>query len=124
MKLSLEKSGSFQSNFQTGSIEGKCGLPMSNSYEYFVRVNGTDKRLSPEGFIIENSRIQSYFDNTYALVTEFRSCELIASKAAKAIGEKLVSEKISVESVEVTISGTPGAKLSAAWQKSKGKEGK
>lgn len=117
MKIELERSGKFRTSFLHGDIDGKCGLPDAQEFSYTVRIYGTDKSLSPEGFIIENSRVQLYFDRTYAHVKQYRSCELIASKAAEALGRKLVSEGISIDKVSATISGTPGAQLTAVWER-------
>lgn len=116
MKLTLDKSGAFQTWFISGDEDRKCGLPDTSTFNYSVKIEGTDARLSAEGFLVENSRIQQYFDKTYKKVQPVKSCERIACDAARALGEMIRREGRDVVSVTVTISGTPGANLTAIWK--------
>jgi len=123
MNVSLSKTGKFEANFDEALPELKCGAPGQWTFDYSVKVDADDSHLSPEGFVIENGRIQTYFDNAYAKRQPVRSCELIACHAARAIGKRLVAEKISVKAVSVTISGTPGANLTAQWHRPVNRKG-
>ena len=115
MKLTLDKSGVFTTWFISGQEHRKCGMAATTAFNYDVHIEGTDKKLSDEGFLIENGRIQEYFESTYAMPQPVRSCELIACIAARALAELLKKDGAHVYNVTVTIHGTPGAKLTAVW---------
>lgn len=114
MNLKLSRVGTFTSQF-LGSSDLKCGPPSIETFQYEVVIKATDEKLSPQGFLIEHSRIQTFFDKHYPDGTRVKSCELIAMHAAKTIGSFLQNENISVRSVSVTISGSPMAKINAEW---------
>lgn len=121
MDISVNRSGKFKTPMQVG-IEGKCGTPDAMEYEYDVIVEGTSERLSPEGFLIDNSKIFRYFDLTYTKAqTPYKaeSCERMAMRAAQAIGEYLVAENISVTRVTVVIVGSNLTRLKAVWDVNK-----
>lgn len=115
MKVTLEKSGSFHTYFAHGDLDSKCGMPASQEFKYDVKVEGTDEQFTPEGFLIENSKIQTYFDDTYRHRRFYRSCEQIACDAARDLAKLVSKEGAQVHQVVVTIHGTPGAKLTAVW---------
>ena len=94
----------------------KCDLAHIAVYHYKVEITATNESLSPEGFIIENSRVHSYFIEAYAKPVPVMSCEKVAMKAAEDLGEMLKAENISVVSVKATITGSNGALLSAEWK--------
>lgn len=120
MDLCLEREGEF---VPTGMIEtsDRCGQIGLMKYQYAVRIEGTDESLSPEGFIIENSRVHNYFLSRYCGGKRFvaMSCEKMASKAAMDIGKTLIKEHISVKLVQVTITGSNNARLTAVWTSDK-----
>jgi hypothetical protein len=118
MNLSLEREGEF---VPVNMVENntRCGQLGHMLYRYIVRVEATDERLSPEGFVIENGRLHNYFLTRYCDVKKkFNavSCERMAVKAAHEIGKTLLKEKISVTSVQVTIFGSNNARLTAIWK--------
>lgn len=118
MELCLEREGEFDA---IGMVENgqKCGALGNRHYRYYVRIDATDTNLSPEGFIVENGRIHQYFINNYATpgrLWRAISCERMAALAAMRIGQRLLSEKISVTKVTVTIFGSNAARLTAMWR--------
>lgn len=115
MKLTLEKSGSFNTHFIPGHDDQKCGMPLVDSFNYDVSIEGSDDHLTPEGFLIENGRIQEYFEQAYRKRQPVRSCEQIACDAAKQLASLVEAEGSKVSNVSVTIHGTPGAKITAVW---------
>lgn len=118
MNLCLEREGEFRPK---GMVETstRCGQIGSPVYKYYVKIDATDKSLTTEGFIIENSRVHNYFITRYCSGRRFtaRSCELMAAKAAMDIGRTLVKEGISVTRVLCTIFGSNNARLTAEWKK-------
>lgn len=114
MPLRLEKQGTFTTSF-IGSPEYKCGPEATTQFAYQLRIDATNESLSPEGFIIENGRLQAYFDNAYSRPQPVKSCERIAADACKAIGERLIRERISVQAVRCSIAGTGQTMLTATW---------
>jgi hypothetical protein len=119
MNLSLEREGEFE---PVGMRENnhRCGPIGSMRYRYHVKIDATDESLSPEGFIIENGRVQEYFVSNYCSGKEWDalSCELMAARAAVDLGLILVAEDISVLRVTVTVFGSNNAKLMATWERS------
>ena len=117
MELCLEREGEFRPK---GMIETstRCGPIGSMVYKYYVRIDATDEALSPEGFIIENSRVHNYFHTRYCTGRRFTaiSCERMAAKASMDIGRRLVKEGISVKQVTCTIFGSNNARLTAVWK--------
>jgi len=118
MNLTLEREGEFE---PVNMVENssRCGQLGLMHYRYFVRVEATDERLSPEGFVIENGRVHDYFLTRYCdpkKSFKAMSCERMAVKAAMEIGRTLVEEEISVTSVQVTIFGSNNARLTAVWK--------
>lgn len=118
MNLCLEREGEFRPQ---GMIEtsDRCGQMGVMLFKYHVKIDATDEALSPEGFIIENSRVHNYFITRYCTGRRFvaSSCERMAAKAAMDIGKTLIKEKISVTSVQVTITGSNSARLTAVWKR-------
>lgn len=117
-KLFLNRSGRFEAKGLNIPPERpyKCGNLDTLEYEYSVSIECDAKRLSPEGFVIENTRVHSYMVDTFG--TEGRhwdaiSCENMALKAANELCEALVTEGIGIISVIVTFTGSNGAKITA-----------
>lgn len=116
LELRMEKEGTFKPQLTPNPNRfGKCDMPNRDVYRYSVAVIATDQSLSPEGFIIDNVRIQTFFDTAYNGNYEM-SCERMASFAARGIAQLLLSENISVVCVETKIGGSNGAWLTAKWE--------
>ena len=113
MKLKMERQGQFIVNW-TVSATTQCGVPGNNILSYRVKLETSDKHLDPNGFIIDNNKIQEYFVQTYGKVEKFVSCELIASAACRDFRKMLLN----LWAIEVAISGNPTAAwLTAHWSK-------
>jgi|HubBroStandDraft_2_1064218.scaffolds.fasta_scaffold00006_74 hypothetical protein len=90
----------------------------TKTYPYWVRIEGTDRKLSPEGYLFNNERIQSYFDNRFGhLAKPWRaeSCENMALEACKDLSRIMLDEGIDVKCVECQILGSNGAKIRGIW---------
>jgi hypothetical protein len=123
MNLCLEREGEFDPvNMREQS--NRCGQLGLMKYKYAVKIEATDESLSSEGFVIENSRVHNYFHTRYCSGRPWKamSCENMAIKAAMEIGRTLVKENISVHTVQVTITGSNNARLTAVWKRSTDKE--
>jgi hypothetical protein len=117
MLLSLSRSGHFKASTMKPNAH-KCAAMATKVYPYFVRIEALDTRLSPEGFLFNNERVQNYFDNRFghkAPEWDAISCELMALTAAKELAQTLLSEGIEVQSVECCILGSNGAQITSKW---------
>lgn len=115
LELTMERSGEFKPAFvAVPGHPGKCDLPTADVYRYHCEVKAMDTRLSPEGFIMDNARIQSFFEACFNGLTEM-SCERMASHAARNLGLMLLNERIEVTCVTTKIGGSNGAWLTARW---------
>src|SRR5215831_3359298 len=101
MKMELKKEGNFVAQFD-GDCERKCDLSRIMAYHYCVVISATDDKLTAEGFIIENSRVQSYFDDVYDQPQPARSCELMARDGSVGLAQLMQHEGISVLAVTTT----------------------
>lgn len=116
LELTMERSGTFKPKLKaTPGHVGKCDMPSKNVYRYHAQVTATDEHLSKEGFIMDNARIQDFFDNAYNGLSEM-SCEKMASFAARGLGAILEHEHISCTGVQIQIGGSNGAWLTAVWK--------
>lgn len=119
LELTMERSGTFKPKLiATPGHVGKCDMPTKDVYRYHAEVTATDEHLSKEGFIMDNARIQDFFDHAYNGMKEM-SCERMASFAARGIGGMLEKEHISATGCKVQIGGSNGAWLTAVWKPSK-----
>ena len=125
MNLCLEREGEFDPVNMRENMQ-RCGQLGLMRYKYAVRIEATDESLSKEGFVIENGRVHNYFLTRYCSGRPFVavSCERMAMKAAMEIGRTLVKEGISVTCVQVTITGSNNARLTAVWKRESDGKGK
>jgi hypothetical protein len=96
----------------------KCAAMNTRTYPYWVRIEANANRLSPEGYLINNERIQSYFDSRFGhLAPEWDavSCEHIVITACHELARIIKADGIEVMCVECTILGSNGAKIKAIW---------
>ena len=127
MKLVLSREGEFTPVNMKENPTDRCGQLGMKSYKYAVQVEATDEKLSPEGFVIENSRLHNYFLTRYCSGRPWNaiSCERMALKGAMEIGTQLIKEGISVISVTCTVVGSNSAQIQATWVRDNGhKKGK
>jgi hypothetical protein len=118
MNLCLEREGTFEPK-NMREHDNRCGHVGLMLYNYAVRIDATDEKLSPEGFVIENGRVHNYFITRYCSGKPHVavSCERMAVRAAMEIGRTLVKEGISVHTVTCTIEGSNKARLTAIWKR-------
>jgi len=123
MNLCLEREGEFDP-VNMRENDNRCGKIGLMRYKYAVRIEATDENLSPEGFVIENSRVHNYFLTRYCSGKPYVavSCERMATRAAMEIGRTLVTEGISVHTVQVTVTGSNNARLTAVWKRATDRE--
>ena len=115
MQLSLERGGRFVALRMRPNAH-KCAAMRTKVYQYFVRVEATDEKLTAEGFVINNEEVQNYFDARFgrrAPEWDAMSCEMLALTAAREMCAKLLSEGIVVHSVLCRIKGSNGAWIEA-----------
>jgi hypothetical protein len=118
MKLTIRRSGTFAVTW-SGSNASQCGALGTQVLTYAVVIVGHEQHLTPEGFIIDNNDIHQYFVRTYQNVGDFESCERIAARACRDFRQmfgKGALADVKVSRIEVTISGSPTAGLTAEWE--------
>src|SRR5690348_4823989 len=83
LRLYMKRTGTFTVG-SAGDDQNQCGQRGSRTLQYRVVIEGDCLKLTPQGFIIDNNDIQSYFDQKYGgHVGEFVSCERIAMQAVR-----------------------------------------
>lgn len=120
LKLSLDKEGSF-----TTQTIGPDGGPISQAYPYRVHLEANRSTLTQDGYIIENSRLQDYFDTLHTLTnchswhtsTGAPSCELLACKAVADLKAEIQAGGVELFTITVSIGGSGDTRLSATWNK-------
>jgi hypothetical protein len=92
----------------------------TRTYPYEIAIEATDARLSPEGYVFNNERVQSYFDTRFghkAKPWDAISCENMALTAARELAQIMLNEGIDVQCVECQILGSNGAQIRGIWNK-------
>ena len=98
--------------------EHKCAAMRTKVYPYWVRIEATDSKLSPEGYVFNNERVQNYFDTRFgekAPIWDAISCEMMALTACRELAEIMLNEGIDVQCVECQILGSNGARIKGIW---------
>ena len=96
----------------------KCAAMRTRTYPYWVRIEASDSRLSPEGYVFNNERVQNYFDTRFGHLAspwDAISCENMALTACKELAKIMLDEGIDVQCVECQILGSNGAKIKGIW---------
>lgn len=116
MILSIRRAGSVRASKMIPNTH-KCAAMRTKVYKYEVVVVGTNRRLSPEGYLLNNERVQEFFEVRFGAKApqpwDAVSCEMMAQISAEEICSMLVAEGIDVITVTVTITGSNGAKITA-----------
>jgi hypothetical protein len=114
MEVSLERAGKFHAkNMKPNSH--KCASMKTRTYHYQVKVWATDKRLTPEKYVLNNETVQVYFDTRWGRAAgewDAVSCEMLAITSAKELC-KLCQEQADVLKVSVSILGSNKAWITA-----------
>lgn len=117
--LRINREGTFpcgeRTTFQCGT-EGK-----EDDYRYAIAIEATNKKLTPEGFVMENAWCEEYFKQTYGEKPERPSCEEIAQRAIRYFREKFEKEPdlqgVELRRIYVRIHGSPVSFIEAEWKK-------
>src|SRR5258707_19106 len=115
MNVSLERGGRFRAVGMRPNAH-KCAAMRTKIYPYQVRIDATDEKLTPEGYILDNALVQGYFDKRWgkdAGTWEAVSCEVLAITAAKELCGMLMRQGVSVRKVLCRIRGSNGAWIEA-----------
>lgn len=115
--LTLARAGKFTVGGDSIDDQFQCGLPGTREFRYHVTVVGSAECLTREGFLLDNRRIQDYFDGAYGNVTALPSCERMAIRACEDIAALVGDGALKIE---VTMDGTPQAGLTAFWTREDG----
>ncbi len=100
----------------------QCGREGARSYKYKVTIEATDKYLTPQGFVMDNFHIWSYFNEKYVVKkTPCDSCEKMALEAIHHFRILFEGTKelrpVDLRSIYVMISGAEGSSIEAEWKK-------
>jgi hypothetical protein len=115
--VKLTRSGRFHATSMRSNSH-KCAAMRTRTYPYWVSIEGTDSKLSPEGYLFNNERVQEYFDSRFgskAPEWDALSCENMALIAAREIAQIMLNEGIDVQCVECQILGSNGAQIKGIW---------
>lgn len=118
IELYLQRSGRFNAKHMRNNAH-KCGSMSSRIYSYTVKIRATDRVLTPEGFVMNNELVAEYFAERFgvhAAPWDAVSCENMARIAAREIGERVCGQGVDCQEVEVTITGSNGARITARWE--------
>lgn len=108
----MRRRGEFIVNFTT--TKNQCGSGGQKLYRYVCEIE-VGEALDDRGFILDNYRVQGYFDREYSTPQPARSCERIADIA---VGDfRTMLEGREIHRVSVTISGSDVAGLTATWKR-------
>lgn len=111
------REGEFLANWTT--MATKCGpLTAQPIYKYVCDIT-TAPQLDENGFILDNLEIHNYFVKTYSKQLPAVSCERMAAHAVKTIRLMATRIQLPLISVSVSISGMPGAWLTATYNSNK-----
>lgn len=119
MQLELERSGKFKATHLVNNHH-KCGAMANRVYFYDVKIQAKDTRLTPEGYVMNNELIQTYFDKRFGADAgpwEAISCEKMALTTANDLATQLLDTHIDTLCVKCTIHGSNGALITAIWSK-------
>lgn len=110
--FTMRREGQFVTNFSTSN--NQCGKAGQQIYRYVCEIE-VGEQLDKHGFILDNYKVQEYFDAEYRSAVSARSCEQIALRAAEDFQFMLASDGRTVHRVSVTIYGSEFAGLTAVW---------
>lgn len=126
MTLRINREGEF---FATPAqeTESQCGKVGAAHYRYFVTIEATNKKLTKEGFVMENLWVEEYFQNRYIRDQQAcASCEDMAQEAVmyflhlfgRVEGKDAdpALEGVDLRRVYVRIHGSPVSFIEAEWK--------
>lgn len=110
----MRRRGEFIVNFTT--TKNQCGSGGQKLYRYVCEIE-VGEALDDHGFILDNYKVQEYFDREYGNATTAYSCERIAQIATMTFLNMLRNRQREVHRISVTIFGSEQAGLTATWRK-------
>lgn len=115
-KLRVNREGAFTVH-PDNDASSRCGKLGTREYKYFVSIEATNRRLSPEGYVLENGIVEKYFLNTYHEKTmACPSCEQMAQDAIEYFREKFqMKGSPELTRIYVRIHGTPVSFIEGEW---------
>lgn len=112
MRLCIEREGEFPVGW-THSNHKQCGNVGTPILQFRVAIECDHEALTPEGWIIDNNAIPSYFREKYERVKDFQSCEHIAATAVEELFHNCKLAGSRPCSVRVSVTGIPGSWITA-----------
>lgn len=115
MLVSIERAGKVRARNMIPNAH-KCAAMRTKVYQYHCVIEAHDTKLSPEGYVFNNERVQEFFERRFGSLApkwDAISCERMALVSAEEICRLLLSEGIDVRRVLITITGSNGAKITA-----------
>jgi hypothetical protein len=92
----------------------QCGYYGESEMTFDVTVKGRETDC-PQGWLLDNNDIPSYFTVTYKRIHEFRSCEYIASKAVDDFKRMCRRYKATARYIRVAVSGIERSEIVCEW---------
>ena len=115
MQLILERGGKVKATNMVPNSH-KCAAMKTRIYEYQVIIEANDSHLTPEGYLLNNEYVATYFEGTFGVKAprwDAMSCENMARKAAKEICKMLTEQGVSCDHVTVRLKGSNSAWITA-----------
>lgn len=123
MKLSINRSGEFITH-QDSDHPQQCGKVGARHYKYFVSITASNKKLSKDGFVMDNLWVDEYFQLCYGenkLRMKCDSCENMAQRAVDYFHHVFENHEevrgVEVLRIYVRINGSDISFIEAEWQK-------
>lgn len=125
MLLRINREGEFVAT-RDQKTESQCGKVGAQHYRYFVTIEATNKKLTKEGFVMENMWVDEYFQDRYVnQQVECSSCEDMAQHAINHFlglfgricgveGNEELRE-VDLQRIMVRIHGSPVSYIEAEW---------
>jgi hypothetical protein len=122
LPMTLHRTGSFVVN-DTAEDHAQCGFRRGDRQVWYdVSIESDSSMLDSDGFVLDNNAVQHYFDDTYATVTEFQSCERIAIRAILDLCRLMGPQRCHMISVEIKPGDYAGIKATQRFSWVEGAE--
>lgn len=113
LAITLKRTGVFSVHAEDYS--GQCGRLGQTVVRYNVIVRGN--KLNPQGWLLDNTDIPSYFETTFRNVQRFPSCEEMAQTACKDLCAMAEKGGAFPDYVRVGITVIEDSEISAEWRR-------
>lgn len=124
--LRINREGEF-TTLPAQETDNQCGKVGAQHYRYFVTIEASNKKLTEQGFVMENLWVDEYFQNRYVLGREkCASCEDMAQEAIKhflglfgrVCGQEGIEElqEVDLRRIYVRIHGSNVSFIEAEWK--------